>query len=279
MPDPRVTAISVAYNSAAVLPGLVASLPPGVPLTVVDNGPDDGLRDWAAAQAVSVIVAPENLGFGRACNLGAEPCSSEFLLFLNPDARLEPDALTMLLAAAQRHPTAAAFGPVMVNAAGALRYKRNSYLLPRDPKPPRDPGSEDRAVSVLSGAVLLVRRAAFTRIGGFDPRIFLYFEDDDLSLRLRQFAGPLILVPSARVQHAAGASSAPSPALSRFKGYHWARSRIYAGRKHDRRAAWLSGLWDGVSHFVSPKSWTDPVHRAEALGRITGALSVLKRPL
>ncbi len=268
------TAISVAYNSHAVLPGMADCLPAGTRLIVVDNGPDDGLRDWAAGRGVKLLIPGENLGFGRACNLGAAAADSTFLLFLNPDARPAPDAIAHLLAAAARHPTAAAFGPVLINAGGQVRYKRNSYLLRRAAKPPRDPGPEDRAVSVLSGAALMVRRDAFQKVGGFDPRIFLYFEDDDLCLRLRQFAGPLILVPAARVGHAAGTSSTPSAALSRFKGYHWARSRVHVGRKHGVRLPWLGGLWDGISHLASPKSWSDAAHRGEALGRVQGALSM-----
>lgn len=271
-----VTAISVAFNSAAILPGLVASLPATLPLIVVDNGPDDGMRDWAAVQGVEVVQSATNLGFGSGCNLGAVRADRDFVLFINPDARLNPDTLNQLLAAAARHPEASAFGPVMLDDTGRARYKRNSYLLPHATKPPRDPGPDDRNVGVLSGAVLMVRRAAFQSVGGFDPSIFLYFEDDDLALRLSRTCGPLILVPSARAQHASGHSSTPSAWLARFKGYHWARSRIYVGRKHGLRLPWLSGMWDAVSHLVSPKSWTDPTHRHEATGRIAGALSILR---
>jgi len=271
-----VTAISVAYNSAAILPGLVDSLPATLPLRVVDNGPDDGMRAWAAARGLTVLASPTNLGFGAGCNLGAAGVTSEFLLFINPDARLDPGTLDQLLAAAARHPNAAAFGPVMVDDTGRARYKRNSYLLPRAAKPPRDPGQGDRSVGVLSGAVLMVRRAAFQAVGGFDPAIFLYFEDDDLALRLTRSCGPLILVPAARARHAHGHSSPPSPALSRFKGHHWARSRIHVGRKHGRPLPWLAGFWDAMSHLLSPRSWSNPEHRNEALGRLSGALSILR---
>ena len=272
-----ITAITVAYNSAAVLPGLVDSLPADMALIVVDNGPDDGMRGWATARGIPVVSAGRNLGFGGGCNLGAAQARREFLLFINPDARLDPAAIPQLLQAAARHPDAAAFGPVLINDAGQARYKRNSYLLPGATKPARDPGPDNRAVPVLSGAVLLVRRAAFDKVHGFDPDIFLYFEDDDLSLRLKHLAGPLILVPTARAHHAAGNSSPPSRQLSQFKGYHWARSRIHVGRKHGLPLPWLGGFWDGLTHLVSPKSWTDPSHRAEAIGRIKGALSILRR--
>lgn len=271
-----ITAISVAYNSAVILPGLVDSLPATLPLVIVDNGPDDGMRAWATARGITVHASPTNLGFGSGCNLGAAHAETEFLLFINPDARLDPGALDQLLAAAARHPQAAAFGPVMVDDTGRARYKRNSYLLPCASKPPRAPGPDDRVVGVLSGAVIMVRSAAFQAVGGFDPAIFLYFEDDDLALRLTKSCGPLILVPAARARHALGRSSTLSPSLSRFKGYHWARSRIHIGRKHGRTLPWLAGFWDALSHLLSTRSWTDAEHRNEALGRLSGALSILR---
>jgi N-acetylglucosaminyl-diphospho-decaprenol L-rhamnosyltransferase len=86
----------------------------------------------------------------------------------------------------------------------------------------------------------------------------------------------MIVVPAARARHALGHSSTPSPALSRFKGYHWARSRIYVGHKHGRTLPWLSGFWNGLSHLLSTRSWTDAEHRNEAWGRLSGALSILR---
>lgn len=274
----QVTAITVAFGSFGVIPEMVRSLPAGLPLVIVDNGPDDGLRAWAAEAGIEVRVPGANLGFGRGCNLGAEGVTTDFLLFINPDARLEPGALDALLDAAGRHPEAAAFGPLLVHEDGRPRYKRNSYLLPGAKKPPRDPGPEDREVGVLSGAVLLVRRAAFEAVGGFDPEIFLYFEDDDLSLRLRSGWGPVFVVPGARAFHTNGKGSAPSAATSRWKGYQWARARVHVGRKHGLPLPLMGALWDGVSHLVSPKSWNGAEHRNEALGRIQGALSMVRNP-
>ena len=117
---PTVTAITVAYGSFGVIPDMVRSLPDGVPLVIVDNGPDDGLRAWAAQAGLPVRVPGANLGFGRGCNLGAEGVTTEFLLFINPDARLKPGALDVLMAAAGRHPEGAAFGPMLVSSAGRL---------------------------------------------------------------------------------------------------------------------------------------------------------------
>jgi N-acetylglucosaminyl-diphospho-decaprenol L-rhamnosyltransferase len=272
-----ITIISVAYNSMAVMPGMVDSLPAGVPLVIVDNGPDDGLRDWARARGIDCQVPGENLGFGRACNLGAAGVATPFLLFLNPDARLQPTTLDALSAAAARHPEAVAFGAALQNETGHIGYKHRTRLAPRDNFAPKAVPSHDTLVPALSGAALMVRRTAFEAVGGFDPAIFLYYEDDDLSLRLRASCGPLIFVPSAIATHYSGKSSAPSPALSRFKGYHWARSRIYAARKYGSAWPWAAGLRNAVWQIVGPKAWRSAERRAEGWGRLAGVWSMRHR--
>jgi len=271
-----ITIVTVAYNSVAMLPGMAESLPPATPLVIVDNGPDDGLRGWALARRITCLVPPENLGFGRACNLGAAGAVTEFLLFLNPDVRLHSRTLDELRAAAGRHPKAVAFGLALTDASGHVSYKRRTRLAPHDFATPRQVPQADTAVPALSGAAFMVRRRAFEAVGGFDPAIFLYYEDDDLSLRLRAAQGPLIFVPTAVATHFRGQSSPPSPTLSRFKGYHWARSRIYTARKHGLPRPWLSGMRNALWHLISPKAWVSPARRAEALGRVSGALSLLR---
>jgi N-acetylglucosaminyl-diphospho-decaprenol L-rhamnosyltransferase len=270
-----ITVISVAYNSASVLPSMAQSLPDDVALIIVDNGPDDGLRDWARIRSITLLTPGENLGFGPACNLGAAEATSEFVLFLNPDARLEPMTLPTLLAAATQFPAASAFGPVFRSPDGTSQFKRRSYLN-RSQTAPRDPGPDPVVVPCLSGAALMVRSAAFQNVGGFDPAIFLYYEDDDLTLRLQSLCGPLVLVPGAVVQHFSGQSSAPSPNLSRFKGYHWARSRIHVGRKYGLRLVWLYALKNAVWQLLRPRSWTSPDRRAEGWGRLAGVLSRIR---
>ena len=243
----QVTVIFVSYNSAAVLPGALASVPPGCRVIVHDNGSADGSADLAEAAGATVIRCPDNLGFGTACNRAAERAETAFLLFLNPDARLEPDTIAALLDDAETHPEAAAFGPVLVEPDGTVPLPRAATLLEPDAvalmhKLP------DRPVETgfLSGAALLIRRAAFRAAGGFDEALFLYVEDDDLCLRLRRAGQTLRLVPGARVVHDEASSSKPSVAGLRFRNHHTMRSQVIAAAKHGvaldaaafRRQAW-----------------------------------------
>lgn len=275
MPDsPLVTVVTVAYNSFDVLPDMAQSLPDGCPLIVVDNGPNDGLRDWAHKAGHHLMLPEENLGFGRACNLGAAAARTEFLLFLNPDARLTKDALPRLLDAARRNPQAPAFGPTFEDASGAPYKVRPSKILKRGLFAPRyfQPTSETKVPS-LNGAGMLVRRAAFESIGGFDDNIFLFFEDDDISLSLSKQVGPLIYVPEAQVHHAIGGSSPETPALLEFKAYHYTRGYIYTMGKHGRHLPRTRVALSLLTRLLSPKTFRSPEKRATLRGRLRGLLS------
>ena len=276
----RVTAISVAYNSSVVLPSMLASLPSETPVIIVDNASSDvaALRVLVHLPNVALIENPSNIGFGAACNVGAAGATTEFLLFLNPDARLSPDTLAQLVAAAERYPEAVAFNPRFLDDDGAEAFKRSCHLLPRSQWMPRGCPPADRALNVLSGAAFFVRRADFEAVGGFDPNIFLFFEDDDLSLRLRK-RGTLMFVRDAIVTHTGGAASAPDPRIESFKSWHFGYSRIYASRKHGVRGAYAKTLVRAIPRALSPVVLFSTVARAERWAYLRGITQAqLRRP-
>lgn len=278
--QPSVSVVSVAYNSVGVLPDMAASLPAGVDLIVVDNGPDDGLRAWAEHAGHKVIVPGENLGFGGGCNLGARDVQSDFIFFLNPDARLMEGALETLLKQAGKHPNASAYGP-QFGVTVQDRYKvRPSKILWRGLFAKRYTRPDvPTPVPSLNGAGILVRRDAFEAIGGFDERIFLFFEDDDISLRLAAKQGPLIYVPEARVLHAIASSSPSSLELVEFKAYHYLRGYVYTLSKHGRSVPKLRGCLNVFRRFVSLRNLSSAERRADARGRFRGLVSILGEAL
>lgn len=272
-----ISIITVIYQSAAVLPEFLKGLAGNYRIITVDNGPDDGGRDLVRRAGGEVVVPAENLGFGRGCNLGAAQSEDEFLLFLNPDCQVGPAQIQALHQAALRHPEASALGPLLVDEAGDVHFKRESLLLPDAPLLPAEIGPDDREVPTISGAAMLIRRSAFQRIGGFDPDIFMYYEDDDICLRLTATSGPIWLIHSVRFTHLLSRSSAPSAALTRFKSYHWTRSRIHVLRKYGFKRPWLRGLRNAIYALEGPGAWRDPDRWNEFLGRLAGALSRIGR--
>ena len=234
MTAPRVAVAIVTWNSADLVAEAIRSVPDGVPVVVVDNGSKDGSADAARAAGARVIEAGANLGFGPACNLGAEATApSDTVLFLNPDAALLDGTacLEALLAALDGDPAVAAAAPALTGegqesfqlrklptlaslAREALLVNRlvpgsSGFRSERYLDRPRDVPFD---VEQPAGAALLVRREVFEVLGGFDPAFTpAWFEDVDLCARILSSGRRLVFVPSARATHVGGAALTDLP--------------------------------------------------------------------
>ncbi len=274
MPKP-VDIVVVSYNSAGVLGPTLARLCSldAASVTVVDNHSSDDSVAIARAAGAEVIENAQNLGFGTACNQGAASGSAGLILFVNPDAEMTPPALDALLEAAERHPGAAAFNPQILNEDGSP-FLRGPGPEGRQLPPPE--AFADGEIDTLSGAVLLCRRNAFDQIGGFDPQIFLFFEDDDLAMRLRAQGWALRQVGSAAVPHAIGTGSAPSLRTLLFKERCFAKARRYLAAKHgiafDRQREVLRAL----QRLILACLTFDRPRILRNLGRLQGYLGPLE---
>lgn len=231
----NVTTIIVTHNSAQVIGDCLRSLPADAPVMVVDNAStDDTLHCVSELRPDTTIIPLEkNIGFGRANNLALERMGTDYALLLNPDARLESDALVHLRAALDAHPEAAGAGGSLsrrerAGGAGVSPTGASQCLPPNLPPT----GEGITRVPFLSGAALLLRVESVQEIGGFDPRIFLYFEDDDLCRRLRGVGHTLLSVSGARVVHLNRRSSPDTPRIIFRRGFHYGWSRIYMSRKY-----------------------------------------------
>jgi len=231
----QVTALVVTHDSAGALPECLAALTAGgAPALVVDNASEDDSADLAERRGARVIRNRLNEGFGRANNVGARNVESAFLLICNPDVLVEPDAVAELLAAARRYPEAGLFAPRIVEPSGRIFFQPRSLLAPylTNPSGPLVLPEGDACVPFASGACFLMRRDLFLRLGGFDERIVLFYEDDDLCRRIADSGVPLIYVPAAVVRHGRGRSSAPKRGRIYKSRWHQAWSRAYVSRKY-----------------------------------------------
>jgi N-acetylglucosaminyl-diphospho-decaprenol L-rhamnosyltransferase len=250
----HVNSVTVTYDSGHVVGRCLASLDGVRRIVVVDNASRDDSREIAAAGGsnVSCIANDTNQGFGAANNLGfAEASDAEFVLFINPDAALQPGALNGLIAAARRYPEAAIIAPRIVGPGGATETTYDAGLFERDGMP-RHPGlapEGDLCVGFLSGAVIMVRTAALADEPPFDPEIFLFFDDDDLCLRLRVAGHSLVLAAAATAEHTAGQGVRTGPGLAWRRHWHMAWSRLYFEAKHRGRASALSTGATNIARF------------------------------
>ena len=272
----RVGIVSVCYNSMAVLPDMLASVPKNIPVVLISNaGEDDNspLAKLAELHDTTLIINKSNKGFGSACNQGADILKTELILFLNPDTILKPNAIYAMLAAVDPFPSAVAFNPRIISSSGTPFFKRKSHLLPPSMKMKRGWPKADCEVSILSGAAMLVKKSIFEEAGGFDPAIFLYHEDDDLSVRLSKKFGKLYFVRDALVMHLQGRSSARSPEVAALKAWHMGRSHVYVSHKHCRPMPFMRPLLKALFQLCSIQILISRRKRAKQRAYLKGVIS------
>jgi GT2 family glycosyltransferase len=271
-----VTAVVVTHDSEHVLPACLAALAAeGVPALVVDNASRDGTCTLARSLGAEVLENALNEGYGRANNRGVAACATPYVLIVNPDLELGNGAVAALLAAAGRYPDAALLAPRIVEPSGRVFLQPRSLLSPAHLNRAGDVvvPEGDACLPFLSGACLLLRRDLFLERSGFDPEIFLFYEDDDLCRRLRDDGFSLIHVDDAEARHARGRSSPPSP-RRRFRArWHLAWSERHVARKYGLPAP---GWWKIVENAAKTIGYALILNQekmAAHAGSVAGALA------
>ena len=197
---------------------------------VADNHSDDGSAEAIAERfpQVDLIRNREDLGFGRANNKAIERVDSEWLLLLNPDTEVHPNAINNLLAFSKQHPEAGITGGRTVFPDGSLNigscwnrmtpwslfcsltglsvvFSETALFNPeaiggwkRDAV---------RHVDIVQGSFFMIPTALWKRLGGFDPRYFMYGEEADLCLRAAALGYRPMITPDAEIMHLGGAAA------------------------------------------------------------------------
>jgi GT2 family glycosyltransferase len=271
-----VTAIVVAHDSAQVLPACLTALAAeGVPAVVVDNASRDETRTIAAAHGATVVANPANQGYGRANNRGVAACATPYALIVNPDLELGQGAAAALLAAAARYPDAGLLAPRIVEPSGRIFLQPRSLLSPAHLNVARAIAvpEGDACLPFLSGACLLVRRDIFLALGGFDPNIFLFYEDDDLCRRMRDAGHALVHVHDAQVRHGRGRSSESSLARRFTARWHLAWSEAYVARKYGLAEPGFGGIVRNGAKSIGYATFLNLRKAAAHAGSAAGALA------
>lgn len=235
-PSPETAPVAVAvvsWNTRDLLASCLRSLASDAEagraeVWVVDNGSADGSPDMVAADFpwVRLELPGENLGFGAAVNRVAAATSTPWVAPANADVELTPGALATLLSAGDAHPRAGVIGPRLIlpggrvqPAAGRFPGLGDSLLLHSRLYKVRPSLGEQRyltgywdplrprVVEWLTGAFLLVRRAAWDAVGGFDEEQWMYAEDLDLGWRVARAGWESRYEPAAVVHHHHSASA------------------------------------------------------------------------
>jgi GT2 family glycosyltransferase len=271
-----VSVIVVNHNAGTLLRDCVCSaLEQAAQIIVVDNDSTDGSMELLAArfageQRLTTQFVGKNLGFAAGCNLGMDHAIHSHLLFLNPDCVLGQGALRRMVAALDSDPAVGMVGGLLVNLDGseqgggrravptpwrsfvrAFGLNRLSNRWPKlffdfylhtQPLP-----TSPIEVEAISGALMLVSRAAVQDVGRWDEAYFLHCEDLDWCMRFRQRKWKILFVPDAPVVHHLGHSSRVRPY---FVEWHKHKGMVHFYRKffqnqYPGALMWLvdAGVW------------------------------------
>jgi N-acetylglucosaminyl-diphospho-decaprenol L-rhamnosyltransferase len=257
--SPRTAIVTVSYGSGSVLLPFLESLRGAsvepFSVLIADNKPegDAYVADLAREFEVEYLPLGANRGYGGAINAAVEslPESVEWILVSNPDVSLTPGALDTMIAVGEADASVGSVGPTILTAEGEIYPSARSVpslrtgvghalfvnLWAANPwtrsyRNGSQAGLDRRDAGWLSGACVLVRRSAFTELGGFDSGFFMYFEDVDLGYRLGRLGYRNVYEPAARVVHT-GAHSTTSDSGRMIQAHHDSARRFlnkkYAG--------------------------------------------------
>ncbi|KLJ02371.1 glycosyltransferase family 2 protein [Luteimonas sp. FCS-9] len=246
-----VVAVVVTYQSASTIDDCLRRLraADGVAqIRVVDNGSVDETlaivqRHASLDPRVRFIGNPDNPGFAVACNQGARDADAPWIAFVNPDCLVEPDTLVRLRAHADALGGDCLLGTELVGEDGvrdpAARRRDPDFAAmlrsatARDLALPRDDAQPLQRVDAVSGALMLLSRTLFARIGGFDTGYRLHAEDLDLCRRAREAGAVVAIANDVAVLHVRGVSSRARPLF-----VEWHKHR---------------GLWRYFRRFEAPR--------------------------
>lgn len=287
---PLLTGVVVHWRNETELAELIASWPPDprFELLVVDNSATADVPP-----AVRALRPARNLGFGGGANAGIAAARAPWVLLLNPDVTVSLAGLEALLAAGERFPEAAGIVPRLISPSGAPQTGWQLRRLPspfslllqafpgfRAGAPGREP-AEGEAIEQPAAAALLLRKSAFTSLGGFDEAFFpAWFEDVDLAARLRAEGLSLRYWPAATFVHRLG-STVPRLGYGPFLDCYYRNLLRYLGKHHGR--AWIGPARAAIAAGALLRLLALPLRRpARATSRrdaLSGLLGLLRSTL
>lgn len=230
--------VIVGHQSGAHIERAIGKLPSIATVIVVDNASTDNTVEVARSAGAHVVANDVNAGYAAAANQGAAIGDAPLVLFLNPDATIEPDDVERMVSAFERSPRLGIASPRIRHDDG--REQRTRWPFPTSGGAWREalffPSTRrSTRAGFVVGACFLVRRDTLEELGGFDTRYWLYGEETDLCARAVDAAWRVELLDDTWVRHVGGASRHTAPGRV-FEHFERGGERFVADREG------LSGL-------------------------------------
>lgn len=218
---------------------------------VIDSASSDGSDDMVRTEfpQVQLIASPENFGYAKGNNIGAKQSHGRYLLLLNPDTEVKPDALQHLIDYLEAHPQVGAVGPQLLWPDGSTQSSRRRFptlgtlfwestllgqWFPHNHHACRYHVADQRPDQVqqvewVVGAAICIRRETWQQVGPLEEDFFMYFEETDWCRRCAEAGWQVHYLPTAQIIHYEGKSSEQAIAARTLR---FQRSKLRYTRKY-----------------------------------------------
>lgn len=224
-----ITFLIVTFKSRESIHRCINLIDKKFPILVIENSADKFFKDDLEKKYnnVKCILAGENLGFGKASNIGLNLVKSKYTFLINPDTLLTSNTVEQLIHYSQKIHDFALLSPVMMDPEDKnyRTYKKKLLTINK---------SEYLEVDFIKGFAMFFNMNKFKNIGFFDEKIFLYFEEDDLCRRVRKLNEKIYVILSSKITHAGGQSHNKefNEEMDNSRHWHHMWSYYYYNKKH-----------------------------------------------
>tara|TARA_B110000438_G_C15761734_1_gene627624 strand:- start:624 stop:1463 length:840 start_codon:yes stop_codon:yes gene_type:complete len=216
-----ITVVITSFQSDEKIINCLNSIDNQCKVILVENSSDIKIKQKIEKQFnnVECVLSGENLGYGKANNIGLKKVKSKYALILNPDASLNKDTLTSFLKLAEKYPQFSIIGPFK------QEHKQKVFDLEKN---------NLVRVKNVKGFAMFLNLKEFKNIGYFDENFFIYFEEIDLCKRLTNSNKEIYLSSSIVVNHDGAQSHNKSinTEMELSRNWHWMWSTFYYHKKH-----------------------------------------------
>ena len=211
--EKNITFVIVSFKSNHIIEKCIKSIKPYIKIIIVENSDEINVKSYLENKFsnVEVIIAKENLGYGKGNNLGLSKVKTQYAFILNPDAVLEEDCLFELHKA-------------------QLLLKENFAILA--PNQSNDLQNEIIEVDYVKGFAMLINLKKVNFKEMFDENFFLFLEEIDLCRRIKNNGGKIFVISKSRVHHSGKEGSEYSLNIELCRNWHWMWSLYYYNFKH-----------------------------------------------
>ena len=224
-----VTVLIVTFKSVESIHRCINLIPKKYNILVIENSSDNIFKDDLEKKYSNVkcILAGENLGFGKASNIGLNLIKSKYTFLINPDTLFTFNTVEQLIFYSQKINDFALLSPVMVD------LENKNYRINKKKSLPINK-SDYLEVDFIKGFAMFFSMNKFKSIGFFDEKIFLYFEEDDLCRRVRKLNQKIYVIFSSKITHAGGQSHNKefNDEMDYSRHWHHMWSYYYYNKKH-----------------------------------------------